>query len=274
MLLPDVEDFRQAPRDQRVDAEPVARGESCLLVVGVGRVGALDEPRPCGVRLSLVQDASDLGIPAPVQTDSGDLQPIVPGSPTAGPGGDLGDRALRLFRRIPRGAERQRAAEGQRAALVGLPIDSEHFGGDAVPLVDGGDATGGIAPLRVHQRPQAVGLGEARRGLHQRELDHLDEIVLDEHAGGLPGGVPKDLDALGRDRVAGDAGAGQGQAVGHGTDRGSVPVAPDAADVHGMVGRGGVEVGARRPALLGQAARSVAIERRAPHGHRDDPLPL
>src|SRR5438552_6324812 len=53
-----------------------------------------------------------------------------------------------------------------------------------------------------------------------------------------------------------------------------VPVAPDPTHIDGMLGGGGVEVGARRPALVGQAPRRVLVERRRADRHRHDPLAL
>jgi len=160
----------------------------------------------------------------------------------------------------------------KRAALVGLAVDGQHLGGDAMAFVDRCHSTGRIAALGQGERPQSIGVGEARRRLHERELEDLNDVRLDEHAGGFAGGVLHNLDALGWLRVAGDSRRLERRGIGDGVYGRLVPVAPDTADVHGMVGRGGVEIGAGGPALLGEPQRSVEVERRAPHRHRHDPL--
>src|SRR4029434_647074 len=107
---------------------------------------------------------------------------------------------------------------------------------------------------------------------HQRELHYLNGVPFDEEAGGLARGVPDDLDAGGHFRDAGDAGAPQRRGVGDRVHGRLVPVAPDATEVHRVVRRGGVQVGAGGPTALGETARRVAVERRRAERHRDDPL--
>src|SRR5262249_20964928 len=50
------------------------------------------------------------------------------------------------------------------------------------------------------------------------------------------------------------------------------PVAPDAANVDGMIRGRGVQVRSSRPAALGQARERIQVEGRRAHGHGDDPL--
>src|SRR5262249_58172008 len=117
-----------------------------------------------------------------------------------------------------------------------------------LPWVARRDTAPSIGELRLMERAQTISVGEARHLAQERELQHLDQVVLDEHAGGLAGSVPNDLHARGWHGVTRDARPRQGLAVGYRVDRRLVPVAPDAADVDGMIGRGGVEVDTRRPA--------------------------
>ena len=192
--LPRVEHFGQAARHQRVDAEPVARGQLGLLEIRGGAVGALHEAGPAGVGLGLVQDAGDAGVAAVVQADAAHAEAIVAEPAPAGPRGQLRDRAAGL-RRVPRRADRQRAAEPQLPPRVALPVGGQHLGRDPVALVDRGDPAGRVVALRDAERAQAVGGREARRLAHQGELEHLDQVVLDEEAGGLAGRVLRDLHA-------------------------------------------------------------------------------
>ena len=218
-----------------------------------------------------MQDPGDAGVAAIVQADASHPQAIVAEPAPARPRRQLGDGA-RGARRVPRRADRQGAAQPQLAPLVARAIGGEHLGRDPVSLVHRGDPARGIAVLRFTQRAHAVVGREARRRAHQGELEDLDQVVLDEEAGGLTRRVLHDLHARRRRGVAGDPGQRERAAVGDGVDGRAVPVSPDAADVDGMVGRGRVEVRARRPAPLGQAVGHVLVERRGADRHRDDPL--
>jgi hypothetical protein len=221
-----------------------------------------------------VQDPRDARVAAVVQAEAGHAQAVVPEPAPASPRRDVSQPGGGGDGTVPGGAHRQRRAQAQRAALVGLAVHGEHLGGDPVALVDGRHAAGGVGALRGDERPQPVGAREAGRLVHQRELQHLDRIVLDEHAGRLAGVVLQDLDAGRRLGVARHAGVGQRPAVGDRVHRRPVPVSPDAADVDGVVGRGDVEILPRRPALLGETTRRVLVEGGRAHGHRDDPLAL
>ena len=125
----------------------------------------------------------DAGVAAVVQADAAHAQAIVAEAAPAGPRRQAGDGAGRLAR-VPRRADGQRAAQAHLPPRVALPIDGQHLGRDPVALVHRGDPAGRVAALRGAERAQAVVGREARRRAHQGELEHLDEVVLDEHAGG------------------------------------------------------------------------------------------
>ena len=199
---------------------PWRAASSACCAVGVGVVGALHEPGPARVGLGRVQDARDLGVAAVVQADAAHAQPVVAEPAPAGPGRQRRDGVVGVGR-LPGRAHGERAAQRQLAARVALAVGAEHLGGHAVSLVDRGDAAGGVAALRLAERPQAIGRREPRRRPHQRELEHLDQVVLDEEAGRLAGGVLDDLDAPRRRGRAGDAGRRQR----HGCWRPSGPAA-------------------------------------------------
>ena len=141
-------------------------------------------------------------------------------------------------------------------------------------FIDCRDTSSGVRELGLIERAQAISVGEAWRLAKERELQHLDQVVLDEHTGGLAGGVLDDLHARRWHGVTRDAGPRQRAAVGDRVDRRLVPVAPDAADVDRMIRRPDVEVDSRRPAVLREPARRVLVERRRSNGHGDHPVPL
>src|SRR5262249_23673644 len=142
-LLPDLQHFGQAARDERVHAQAEPRRERRLRSVLLARVRALDETGPPGVRLPRVQNARDVRVAAIVQTYPLTTEPVVAQPAAARPSGQLGQRALAFPRALPRRAQRERRAQPPHAALARLTIDAEHLGRDAVALVDRGHAACG-----------------------------------------------------------------------------------------------------------------------------------
>ena len=160
-----------------------------------GSLALSTNPAHACVWLARVQDARDLGVTAVVQADAADAQAIVAEPAPAGPRRQPRDNARRLGG-LPRRADRQRAAQRAARRARGLPVDGQHLGRHAVPLVHRGHPAGRVRRCEARQRAQTLLRREARRRAHQSELEHLDEVVLDEHAGRLAGGVLHDLHAL------------------------------------------------------------------------------
>ena len=129
-----------------------------------------------------------------------------------------------------------------------------------------------IALLRIAQCTHPIGRPKARRSLHQGKFDNRRDIVFDDYAGRLTARVTNNLDSGRGGCIASNAGKAQRNAVGRVENRRLVPEAPDAPNVHRMIGRGRIEIVPVRHAPFGETLRNIQIKRRCAHRHGHDPL--
>ena len=244
--------------------DPIAGDVGVVVEAGPAHVG---QQVGAGVRRDPVSDG---GVDA-AHAQHGIAQP--------GPGQPVGPGAQQVVRvgiahRFPRRTEHQfrphRGLAPGMQRLVGL----KHFRRDAVALEDAGGADGIVDGHAALQARDPLFGREAGRHFHQGELDQGIEVVVQEHARRLAGGILLDGHrVVGGRGVAADAGQGQGARVG-GRNQGEsmAPGAPDGSNVDRVVGRRPVQVVPVGIAFLGQAFGDAHEVRRVAHGHGDDPL--
>ena len=131
-----------------------------------------------------------------------------------------------------------------------------------------------VGARRFRQRLHTVRVGEPSGLAEPDQLRDGRHLALDEYAGRIAVGVLLDRQrGRRRDGIARYAGEPERLGIGNGDQRKrAAPITPDRANENGVARRGGIELLARGPALLGKNIRHVEVIGRVADRHGDNPL--